>query len=182
MINELQPVIKKNDKIAIWLIGFVSLVVFIAIVILSRVKIASDFHFDIHIFAKINAIINSIVSALLIAGLITVKRGRYRSHKMVMLIAMFLSALFLISYVCHHLFTGDTRFGGTGSIRYLYFFILITHIILAAVILPFILFTTYRGLTGEWMRHRKIAKITWPIWLYVSISGVIVYLMISPYY
>ena len=182
MNNDLLPVITKNDRIARWVIGFVSAAVFVAIVILSRVKFNSELSFDIHIFAKINAVINSLVSVLLVAGLVSVKRGRYRSHKRIMLLAMLLSGLFLISYVCHHLFAGDTRFGGSGSIRYIYFFILITHIFLAAVILPFILFTTYRGLTGEWVRHRKIARITWPVWLYVSITGVIVYLMISPYY
>jgi putative membrane protein len=80
------------------------------------------------------------------------------------------------------LLAGDTRYGGEGSIRYVYFILLITHIFLAAIILPFILFTTYRALTGEWARHRKLAKITWPIWLYVSLSGVAVYLMINPYY
>ena len=99
-----------------------------------------------------------------------------------MISAMSLSVLFLVSYIAHHLLTGDTKFGGTGFIRPVYFFILITHIFLAAVILPFILFTAYRGLTAEWPLHRRIAKITWPIWLYVSVTGVVVYLMISPYY
>ncbi len=99
-----------------------------------------------------------------------------------MMSAMVLSALFLVSYICHHLFAGETSFGGSGSIRYLYFFILITHILLAAIILPFILFTTYRALAGEWKRHKKLARITWPVWIYVSVTGVIVYLMISPYY
>jgi putative membrane protein len=78
--------------------------------------------------------------------------------------------LFLVSYIAHHLLTGDTRYGGTGNIRTVYFFILITHIFLAAIILPFILFTAYRALVAEWPAHRKIAKITWPIWFY-SITG-----------
>jgi putative membrane protein len=77
---------------------------------------------------------------------------------------------------------GETKYGGEGIIRYAYFFILITHIILAAIILPFILFTSYRALVAEWPAHRKLAKITWPVWFYVSVTGVIVYLMISPYY
>jgi putative membrane protein len=77
---------------------------------------------------------------------------------------------------------GDTKFGGEGWIRPVYFFILITHIVLAAIILPFILFTSYRALIAEWPAHRKLAKLTWPIWFYVSVTGVIVYLMISPYY
>jgi putative membrane protein len=99
-----------------------------------------------------------------------------------MMSAMILSVLFLVSYIAHHLLSGNTTFGGTGVIRHVYFFILITHIFLAAVILPFILFTAYRGLTAEYPAHRKLARITWPIWFYVSVTGVVVYLMISPYY
>ncbi|HYE53757.1 MAG TPA: DUF420 domain-containing protein [Chitinophagaceae bacterium] len=172
----------KNDKAARLLILTVSFVVFAAIVLLGKVSLDVELGFDKHLFAKINAVINSIVSILLVAGLVTVKQRKYASHRRLMFAAIILSCLFLISYVCHHLFTGDTKFGGTGSIRYIYFFILITHIILAGIILPFILFTAYRGLTAEWVRHRKLAKITWPVWLYVSITGVVVYLMISPYY
>jgi putative membrane protein len=96
--------------------------------------------------------------------------------------AIVLSVLFLVSYIAHHLLAGDTKFGGEGAIRLVYFVILITHIFLAAVILPFILFTAYRSLTGEYDKHKKLAKYTWPLWLYVSVTGVIVYLMISPYY
>jgi putative membrane protein len=99
-----------------------------------------------------------------------------------MLAAIVLSVLFLISYICHHLFAGDTKFGGVGTIRYFYFFILITHIFLAAIILPFILFTAYRAMISEFPQHKRIARITWPIWLYVSVTGVLVYLMINPYY
>jgi putative membrane protein len=111
-----------------------------------------------------------------------VKQGKFLLHKRIMFSALFLSILFLLSYICHHLFTGDTRFGGQGTIRYVYFIILITHIFLAAIILPFILYTAYRALIAEWPRHARLARITWPIWLYVSISGVVVYFMISPYY
>ncbi|MCH5599924.1 DUF420 domain-containing protein [Niabella ginsengisoli] len=99
-----------------------------------------------------------------------------------MLFAMVLSILFLVSYICHHLFAGDTKFRGTGALKTFYYIILFTHIPLASIILPFILFTAYRGLVGEFARHRKIAKITWPLWLYVAITGVLVYVMISPYY
>lgn len=95
---------------------------------------------------------------------------------------MVFSALFLVSYILHHLLTVNTHFGGEGAIRYFYFPLLITHIFLAAVILPFILLTTYRALTGDFAKHQKIAKITFPIWLFVSVSGVVVYLLISPYY
>jgi putative membrane protein len=174
--------LKKNDKVARLLILTVSFVIFTAIVILGKVKLDVDLGFDKHIFAKFNAIINSTVSVLLIAGLTTIKMKKRKVHERIMLTAMTLSILFLISYICHHLFTGDTKFGGEGSIRYIYFSILITHIILAAVILPFILFTAYRALIGEYQKHKKLSRITWPIWLYVSITGVVVYLLISPYY
>lgn len=129
-----------------------------------------------------NAVINSCVAILLIAALIAVRSGKYLLHKRMMLAAMGLSILFLISYICHHLFAGETKFGDEGTLKTVYYIILFTHIPLAGLILPFILFTAYRAMTGEWQRHRKLAKITWPIWLYVAITGVLVYVLISPYY
>jgi putative membrane protein len=174
--------IKKNDPIAKGLIYILSFVVFAAVVLLKRIRLEISVDFDIHIFAKINAVINTAVSFLLFAGLISVKNGKYLLHKRLMGTAIILSSLFLVSYICHHLLSGDTPYGGEGFIRYIYFFILITHIILAALILPFILFTSYRALVAEWPAHRKLAKLTWPIWFYVSVTGVLVYLMISPYY
>jgi putative membrane protein len=178
----LEPILTKNDRLARWLIILASIIVFATIALLGRVEVPVGGAFDVHIFAKFNAVINSLVSVLLVFGLVSVRQKKYRLHKRTMLAAMVLSILFLVSYICHHLFAGDTKFGGVGSIRYVYFFILITHIFLAAIILPFILFTTYRAMIAEWPRHRRIAKITWPIWLYVSVTGVVVYLLISPYY
>jgi putative membrane protein len=178
----LQPSFEKNDKSARWLIFTLSFVVFAAIVLLSRMKLDVNLGFDAHLFAKINAVINSIVSFLLIMALLAVRARKYLLHKRIMITAITLSCLFLVSYICHHLFAGETKYGGHGSLRYIYFVILATHIILAAVILPFVLFTAYRGLTGEYEKHRKLSRITWPIWLYVSITGVLVYLLISPYY
>ena len=178
----LAPLITKNDKLARLLIIVVSFVVFAAIVILSRVKLDVDLGFDVHVFATINAIINSLVSITLVVAYIAVRKKQYIMHRNLMYAAIVLSVLFLVSYILHHLLAGDTRFGGEGAIRYVYFFILITHIILAAIILPFILFTAYRALTGEFEKHKKISRYTFPLWLYVSITGVLVYLMISPYY
>jgi putative membrane protein len=174
--------IKKNDSMARGLIYTVSFVVFAAVVLLGRVQLDVDLGFDIHVFAKANAVINTIVSILLVSALVAVKQGRYALHRNLMFAAILMSVLFLLSYICHHLLAGDTSFGGQGAIRYLYYFILVTHIVLAAVILPFILFTSYRALVAEWAAHRKLAKITWPVWFYVSVTGVVVYLMISPYY
>ncbi|GAO42180.1 DUF420 domain-containing protein [Flavihumibacter petaseus] len=178
----LNAMLQKNDRQAKWLIGVVSFVVFAAVVLLSQVQVNVDLGFDVHLFARINAVINSVVAVLLLAGLVAVKKGNFQVHKKIMLTAMVLSALFLVSYICHHLFAGDTKFQGTGLIRPVYFFILATHIFLAAIILPFILYTAYRALIAEWPQHRKLARITWPIWFYVAVTGVVVYLMISPYY
>lgn len=173
---------KKNDARARIFIIAVSIIVFIAISVLSRVKLEVELGFDEHLFAKINAAINSTVSVLLLAGLFTVRNKNYLLHKRIMIVAIILSSLFLVSYICHHLFTGETKFGGEGTIRYIYYFILGTHIVLAGIILPFILFTAYRSMVGEYAKHKKLARITWPVWLYVAVTGVAVYFMISPYY
>ncbi|WP_300604054.1 DUF420 domain-containing protein [Niabella sp.] len=178
----LTPSWTKNDKRAKLLIYTFSVIVFAVVVALGRVQLNIQPGFDVHIFALVNAVINSIVAVLLVVALFAAKSGKYLLHKRLMLVAMVLSILFLISYIAHHLLAGDTKFGGTGTIRFIYYFILGTHIPLAGVILPFILFTAYRGLIGEYPRHRKIARITWPIWFYVAITGPIIYILISPYY
>ena len=192
----LTPVLKKNDRRAYWLIISFSVIVFAAVVLLSKVKLDVDPGFDVHFFALVNAMINSWVALLLILALIAVKRKNYASHKKLMLVAMVLSVLFLISYICHHLLAGETRFGDidqnglisemekaeAGSMRIFYYIILGTHIPLAGLILPFILFSAYRALIGEYPEHKRLARITWPVWLYVAISGVVVYVLISPYY
>lgn len=174
--------IQNNDPKAKWLIGIFSFVVFAAVVILGRVKLEVDLGFDVHIFAAINAVINSAIAVLLIAALWAVKAKKYLLHKQMMMTALLLSVLFLVSYIAHHLLAGDTKFGGEGPIRTIYYIILVTHIFLAAIILPFILFTAYRALTAEYATHKKLAKYTWPLWLYVAITGPVVYWMISPYY
>jgi putative membrane protein len=178
----LKSSIRKNDKLAKALIYTVSFVVFAVVVLLSRIKVTADLDFDVHVFARVNAFINSIVAVLLVAALWAVKQKKYELHKKLMMSAIILSTIFLVSYILHHLLSGDTKFGGEGAVRYVYFFILITHIFLAAIILPFILFTAYRALVAEWPAHRKLAKITWPIWFYVSVTGVLVYWFIHPYY
>jgi putative membrane protein len=176
------PLIRKNDKKYKTIIYLISFVVFGVVVFLDRISIDVKLGFDPRIFAGINALINTAVTILLIAGFFAIKSRQYKFHRTMMFLAMTGSFLFLVSYVLHHIFTDSVSFGGEGFIRYIYYFILITHIFLAAVILPFILFTTYRALTSDWPAHKKIARITWPIWLYVSVTGVLVYLLISPYY
>jgi len=180
--NLLEPVFQKNDKKARTLIWIFSFVIFSAIAAMGAIHLKVDLGFNVHIFATVNAIINTMVTILLAAALVAIKLRKFLLHKRLMLVAMMLSVLFLLSYVCHHLFAGDTKYGGTGALRYLYFFILTTHIFLAAIIMPFVLFTAYRALIAEFPQHRKLARITWPIWFYVSMTGVLVYLFISPYY
>jgi len=179
----LQAIIQKNDKKAKWWIGIISVVIFGAVVALDRHIIQPAFpFFDVHYFALANAVINILVTILLLAALWAVRAKKYTLHRNLVFAAIVLSVLFLLSYICHHLFAGDTPYGGAGVIRYVYYFILATHIVLAAVMLPFILFTAYRGLTGEWAKHKKIARYTFWFWLYISITGPIVYWMIAPYY
>ncbi len=178
----LPPSIQKNDKLAYILIFAVSIIVFVAVAFLSRIEVKVNLGFDKHIFARLNALINTFVALLLLGGLYAARDKRYRTHKRLMLWAIGFSVLFLVSYICHHLFTGETTYGGSGLIKVVYYFILITHIVLAGLILPFILFTAYRGLTAEFHKHKKLARITWPLWFYVAVTGVIVFLMISPYY
>lgn len=192
----LQPSMVKDDKKAKIIIWIVSVVVFAAVAFLAKFKFNINLGFNVHVFATFNAVINSMVAILLIVGLVSVKQKKYALHKKIMLAAIVLSVLFLVSYICHHLLAGDTKFGdinhdgilseeeklSVGSLRSIYYIILITHIPLAAIILPFILFTAYRSLIGEYEKHKKLARITWPVWFYVAITGVVVYLMISPYY
>ena len=191
-----EPAFKRNDKKAKILIWIVSVIVFIAVAFLEKIKLHVNLGFNPHIFAAINAIINSMVAVLLIAALLAVKSKHYLLHKKLMLAAITLSVLFLLSYICHHLLSGDTKYGDlnhdgivsadekslAGTMRYVYYSILATHIPLAGIILPFILFTAYRALTADYARHKKLARITWPIWFYVAVTGVAVYLMIRPYY
>lgn len=192
----LQASLTKNDKKASWLIGIFSVIVFTAVVLLGRVKLELDLGFDVHIFATINAFINSAIAVLLVAALWAVKNKNYQLHRKLMMVALVLSILFLVSYIAHHLLAGEARFGDSnhdglvsdeeklqaGTIRMVYYFILGTHIVLAALILPLILFTAYRALTAEFPAHKKLARITWPLWFYVAVTGPVVYWMISPYY
>ncbi len=192
----LQASISKNDKKAFWLIGIFSVVVFLAVSVLTKIKLNVDLGFDVHIFAAFNAFVNATIAVLLVAALVAVKNGKYLLHKQIMMAALVLSILFLVSYIAHHLLAGEAKFGdadhdgivtdaekaAVGGMRTIYFIILITHIILAAIILPFILFTAYRALTAEFPLHKKLAKITWPLWFYVAVTGPIVYWMIKPFY
>lgn len=152
--------------------------------------------FNVQILPLFHAVLNSTTAILLLASLYFIRRGYIKAHKTTNLIAVALSALFLISYVTYHFFTDSTKYGDinhdhvvdaaekalVGGSAYIYYFILLTHILLAIVIVPLVLFTLLRGFQSDFEKHKKIARFTWPIWFYVAVTGVIVYVMISPYY
>jgi len=187
---------QKNDKKAHILIWIFSAIVFLAVTILDKITLDVNLGFNPHIFAMLSAGVNSIVSVLLVVGLLFVKQKKYQLHKNTMMFTMALSVLFLVFYIAHHLFTGETKYGDinhdgllsvdeislAGTMRYVYYVIISTHVILAGIVMPFVLYSAYRGLTGEFSLHKKLVRYTFPIWFYVAITGVIVYLMISPYY
>lgn len=188
--------LQKNDRKARVLIFTFSAIVFLAVTALERVTLNVPLGFDPHLFALISAIINSIVSVLLVAGLVAAKQGAYKTHRNIMLTAIFLSVFFLVTYIAHHLFSGSTLYGDydkngivdeaeklrAGGMRTIYRILLSIHILLAGISLPFILFSAYRALIGENARHRRLAKLTWPMWFYVAVTGPIIYWMISRFY
>lgn len=165
-------------------IVIISIVIPVVVAILFSVKL-KDFGYDIKplsFLPPIYATINGITAAVLVAAVIAIKNGKRKLHERLMTTAIALSVAFLVMYVAYHMTSDSTKFGGEGAVRYVYFFILITHIILSIVIIPLVLVTYVRALASKFDKHKKIAKITFPIWLYVAVTGVIVYLMISPYY
>ncbi len=130
----------------------------------------------------IYATINGLTAVLLIAAVVAIKNGNRKLHESLIKVAIACSVAFLGMYVAYHMTSDSTKFGGEGAIKYIYYFILITHIVLSIIIIPLVLTTYVKALSERFDKHRKIAKVTFPIWLYVAVTGVVVYLMISPYY
>ncbi len=161
-----------------WIIA-VSIVVPIVVAVLFSVKIEG---YDTSFLPPVYATLNGLTALFLVAGVISIKNRKVEIHRKLMTSAIVFSALFLVLYVIYHSTSDSTPFGGEGWIRPVYFTLLISHILLSIVIIPLVLFTYVRALAERFDKHRKIARITFPIWLYVAISGVVVYLMISPYY
>lgn len=176
----------------------VSIVIPVVVAILFGVKL-KDFGFEVEplsILPPIYATINAMTGVVLVAGVVAVKNGKRELHERLMTAAIGLSVAFLVMYVAYHMTSESTKFGDlnhdgildmiekskVGGARYVYFFILISHIVLSIAVIPLVLISYVRALSARFDRHRKIAKITFPIWLYVAVTGVIVYLMISPYY
>ena len=171
---------KKYNK---WII-ILSILIPVAVALLFVVKL-KDLGFDVSplpCLPPIYATINAITAILLITAVLAIKNGKIQLHQNLMKLAIVCSLLFLVMYIVYHMTTPSTKFGGEGAIKYVYYFILLTHIPLSIATIPFVLVTYVRALAERFDRHKKIAKITFPLWLYVAVTGVIVYLMISPYY
>jgi len=173
-----------NDKKILKIIVALSVFVFLVILILNRKLITPPLDYPpfINQLPLLNACINTICSVLLIASYYQIKKKKVSIHKRLNLFAFVLSSVFLISYLVYHFFAPETHFGGEGLIKYVYYFILITHILLSVFVFPLIFLSFYFGLTGKIEKHRKLSKFSLPIWLYVTVTGVLVYLLISPYY
>jgi putative membrane protein len=168
----------EKDPAHKWVV-IISIVIPVLVAILFKVQIKG---YDFSFLPPIYATINGITAVLLIAAVTAIKNKKRRLHEVLIKICMALSALFLAMYVAYHMTSEPTSFGGTGWIKNVYFFILITHIFLSVGVIPLVLFTFLRAWRKDFKRHRKLAKIAFPIWLYVAVTGVVVYLMISPYY
>ena len=169
----------KNYNSLIYIVGALLAIAVAVIYVTPKIDMSGTWMDNLPL---VNASINGTVSILLVLGLIFIKRGNISAHRKAMTSSILLSALFLVSYVAYHITHESTVFGGEGTIRYIYLFILLTHILFAMVIAPLVLISFTRGLSERFDKHRKIARITWPLWFYVSITGVIVFIMISPYY
>ena len=165
-------------------IVIVSILIPVVVALLFSVKL-KDFGFQVEplsFLPPIYATINGITAVVLVAGVLAIKNGKRKLHEQLMTTAIALSVAFLVMYVAYHMTSDSTKFGGEGMIRNVYFIILISHILLSIAVIPLVLVTYVRTLAQKFDKHKKIAKITFPIWLYVAVTGVIVYLMISPYY
>jgi len=167
---------KKYNK---WIV-ILSILIPLVIAVLFNVKIPNVE--PLTFLPPIYAGINAATAITLIAAVFAIKRNDRKVHEYLMKTAIALSVLFLLMYIAYHMTSDATPYGGEGAIKYIYYFVLITHILLSIIIIPFVLITFVRAITNDFERHKKIAKITFPLWLYVAISGVIVFLMIFPYY
>jgi putative membrane protein len=174
-----QMVSETSKKYTIW-IWILSIAIPVVVAILFTVRIPGIER--IAYLPPIYAAINGLTAVLLLTAVFQIKKGNKLVHERLMKSCIVLSVLFLGMYVTYHMTSDSTTYGGQGIIRYVYFFILISHIILSILVIPFVLVTYVRAISGNFKMHKKIAKITFPLWLYVAITGVIVYIMISPYY
>jgi putative membrane protein len=167
-----------TSSLNVWII-IISIIIPVAVAGLFFVKIDG---YDFSFLPPIYATINGLTAAILVWALLAIKKGNIALHRKLMTTCLGFSAAFLVLYVVYHITSETTSFGGEGWIKGVYLFILASHILLSIIIIPFVLFTYLKGWLGEYHKHKKLARFTWPMWFYVAVTGVIVYLMISPYY
>lgn len=186
LTEQTEPIVDNNlieQKFSKFII-VVSILIPVVVAILFSVKL-KDFGIQVEPFSflpPIYATTNGITAIVLLLAVKAIKNGNRKLHEKLMTTAIALSVLFLVMYVAYHMTADSTKFGGEGAIRFVYYFLLISHILLSIAVIPLVLITYVRALAARFDRHKKIAKITFPIWLYVAVTGVIVYLMIAPYY
>ena len=173
------PSIQSGKTYNKWIVSL-SVIIPVVVTILFGVKIPNVE--PLSFLPPIYATINGITAVILILAFIQIKKGNRKIHELLMKTAIILSVLFLVMYVAYHMTSDSTKFGGEGTIRYIYYGVLLSHILLSVIIIPFVLITYVRAISNNFEGHKKIARITFPLWLYVAVSGVIVYIMISPYY
>ncbi len=176
-IDKPDLLLARRLNIAAWV---VTVIVLAFVAMMRRVNIESAVDFSM--LPAVNAMLNTVTALILVAAFVAIRRKLVTAHRRLMTTALAVSVLFLIGYVLYHFTTDETTFCREGWIRPVYYVVLITHIVLAAVILPFILFTFIRGYTGQYVRHRRMARWVWPLWLYVAVSGPAVYLLLAPCY
>ena len=176
---------QKKDSLFIPLIIGLSITIPVVVALLMlfpTVFYIESENYDFSSLPFFHAILNGSTAALLVTGFVLIKNKRTNLHKISMISAFVLSTIFLLSYVVSKLTNSPVPFGGEGFVRYTYFFILISHILLSVAVLPLALFSIYRGITGEFEKHKSLVKWTFPVWMYVAITGVLVYVFMSPYY
>jgi len=169
-----------NEKKYNRLVWILSIVIPIAVAALFGIRIPGVERLGF--LPPIYAGINALTALALVIAVIQIKKGNRKNHENLMKFAILLSTLFLVLYVVYHMTSDSTKFGGEGMIKYVYYFVLITHILLSILVIPFVLFTYLRGISGKFEQHKRLARYTFPLWLYVAVTGVVVYFMISPYY
>lgn len=173
-----------SDKFIFRFVTGISVFVLLVVIILNRkvIPVTIEVPAFVYFLPKLNAFINGTCSILLLTSLYFIRKKDIQTHKKINIVTFMFSSLFLVSYILFHYFVKETHFGGEGTVKYVYYFILATHIVLAAGVLPLILLSFHRGLQMDTNRHKKLVRWAFPIWLYVTITGVVVYLMIAPYY
>lgn len=180
MSKPLKPAQSSDDRVAYALIGLASAIVLVFLFWLIYFKPASDSQYVFtNNLPALNALLNSLSAVLLVTGYYLIKRGLRSAHIKVMISATVTSGLFLVSYIIYHHFHGDTKFIAEGMIRPVYFFILVSHIILSMGLVPMVFMTLYHAFRGSEVKHKKIAKITFPVWLYVSVTGVLIFFFLK---